>query len=919
MEVNKLYVGNNIEVLKTFPDNCIDSIITDPPYGLTSIVKRFGKDDSAPAKFGSDGAFARASKGFMGQCYSDDTEILTEDGWFLLSKVVDDKYKGRFYSLNPDTNEIELVRAVDWQKYDYNNDMYHFSGRSVDLLVTNNHKLYIQKQNKKFEFCRADETPQSFSLSCTGNYVGLYNDTTAIGNKKYNSRWFMRFLGMYLGDGCVVHRKNQPEKQNFISIAAKKERKNKFATECLTELGVKHTNHRKQVLVYDKALEEYLSPLGKSYEKYIPNELFNYSKDLLEQLLLGLLSTDGYISNKTIQYYTTSKRLADDVQRLLFLCGYSSTLSERDRTEEHFTKSKRISYVISVLGKNKTFLFEKTDHKSKKKRLNLVKYDGKVYDVTLEKNHILLVRRNGKPVWSSNSWDGSGIEYNIELWSECLRVAKPGAILLAFGGTRTWYRIATAIEDAGWEIRDSIAWIYGCLSEDTEILTSDGWEHYHKNLDKSQIVCYNIEKDSFELHKPERKFFYENKHPAYRIKSDTTDQLVSRNHRVIVEREGKLIFLPAEELKDMERVPTLQSNFSILQKGLPKYTTTLATVEKIEYSGNVWCVQVPTGAFVARRNGMVFITGNSGFPKAFDIAKGIDKRLGVEREVTGTRITHDIRGNNLMRERVNLEGVKTFEYSETVATSEQAKLWDGWKTALKPSFEPIIVAQKPLYKSNVDNALEYGVCGFNIDGSRIETDEILSAEYNQPSGSGIYNWNKENTTIEKTGKVNTKGRYPANTILGCYCDSDVHNDDCPIRIMDRQSDEASRFFYCAKASKSERNEGLEHLAKVQKIYNGKSEKSSEDMKGVEARFTAQPQANFHPTVKPIKLMEYLCNLTKTPMPNGGIVLDPFAGSGSTLVAAIKSGREFVGIELSPEYAEIANGRILHELAQPRLF
>jgi len=692
-------------------------------------------------------------------------------------------------------------------------------------------------------------------------------------------------------------------------------------------------------------------------------------------------------------------------------------------------------------------------------------------------------------------WDGSGIELNVELWAECLRVAKPGATLMAFGGTRTWHRIAVAIEDAGWEIIDSIAWHYGCLSEDTEILTSNGWEHYHKNIDKSQIVCYDIEKDSFEIHLPERKFFYENKYPAYRIKSDTTDQIVSKDHRVIVEREGELIFQRAETLeseicvpilenlskvqkvvsnlqcdsstekqilfadmppktgreKEKENIkynlrnlwkkvfqtavlekknksPLLQSTLCRKSKALDKrhrpswktwldrrikeilqekhvwkeqpsmegwgyvfqtqrklsksankvcempsriykhvtqrwlrngtqvisgngikqaafengsgsshksqrrrqrdrksnviqkqfgsqkvrarssYTTTMATVEEIDYVGNVWCVQVPTGSFVARRNGNIFITGNSGFPKSYDISKGIDKKLGVERKSNGTKqIDVGMQSGNMHANRKS----EIKEVPNDVATSEEAQLWNGWKTALKPSFEPIIVAKKPLDDTNVNNALKWGVAGFNIDG----------------------------------GRVGEQERYPANTILGCYCDSDTHNNDCPVRIMDEQSgykkgsgisydytDEkeydvdgfiknikpnspsnrgdsggASRFFYTAKASKAERNAGLENLVAKQKIYNGKSNNSSKDIKDVEARFTTQPQQNFHPTVKPLKLMEYLCTLTKTP--TGGIVLDPFTGSGTTLLAARNVGRDFIGIELNEEYANIALARL----------
>jgi len=127
----------------------------------------------------------------------------------------------------------------------------------------------------------------------------------------------------------------------------------------------------------------------------------------------------------------------------------------------------------------------------------------------------------------------------IDVWKEAYRVLKPGGHLLSFGGTRTYHRMACAIEDAGFQVRDMIQWIYGCLSEDTEILTINGWEHYHKAIELHPVLCYNIDKDTFEFCKPERSFIYENKHTAYRIQSDYTDQIVSRNHRCIVERGGR--------------------------------------------------------------------------------------------------------------------------------------------------------------------------------------------------------------------------------------------------------------------------------------------------------------------------------------------------------------------------------------------
>ena len=157
------------------------------------------------------------------------------------------------------------------------------------------------------------------------------------------------------------------------------------------------------------------------------------------------------------------------------------------------------------------------------------------------------------------SWDSSGIAFDTEMWADIYKLLKPGGHLLAFSGSRTYHRMAVAIEDAGFEIRDQLIWMYGCLSEDTEILTVDGWKRYHKAILSDTVVCYNIDNDNYELHKPTDKFYYDNKHIAYRIKSDTTDQIVSRNHRVIVERNGRKVFAQAEILERQESVPVLES------------------------------------------------------------------------------------------------------------------------------------------------------------------------------------------------------------------------------------------------------------------------------------------------------------------------------------------------------------------------
>jgi len=338
---------------------------------------------------------------------------------------------------------------------------------------------------------------------------------------------------------------------------------------------------------------------------------------------------------------------------------------------------------------------------------------------------------------------------SVEIWQECLRVLKPGGYLLAFAGTRTQHRMAVRIEDAGFEIRDMIAWVYG-----------------------------------------------------------------------------------------------------------------------------------------------------SGFPKSLNIGKAVDKLQGNEREVIGKGSPMSSLGT--MHDD-NWESDS--EYNETKGTSE----WEGYGTALKPALEPITVARKPLSEKTVaENVLKWGTGGINIDGCRVEgTQEYLDGKGNstqkkQGDVYGFANYDKLHTRAEP----NQSGRFPANFIhdgsqmvldlfpenagaaapvakgqngdsKGIYGDFDQKGDDGASFYNDSGS--AARFFYCAKASKSERNAG-----------------------------------NNHPTVKPIKLMSYLVRLVT---PAGGIVLDPFAGSGTTALSAIKEGVDFIVMERDPQYIEIIQHRVNYFLHQ----
>lgn len=397
------------------------------------------------------------------------------------------------------------------------------------------------------------------------------------------------------------------------------------------------------------------------------------------------------------------------------------------------------------------------------------------------------------------AWDSTGIAYNVNVWRECLRILKPGGYLLAFGGSRTYHRLACAVEDAGFEIRDQIQWVYG-----------------------------------------------------------------------------------------------------------------------------------------------------SGFPKSLDVSKAIDKAAGAKREVVGRRLsafgTNTATGGRVSR---NGGGAGLWAGSEpkevllagTPATPEAIE-WDGWGTALKPAHEPIVMARKPLSEPTVAaNVLRWGTGAINVDGCRVPMESEDDAAMHRYNCEGGYkrqkNWHLNDLTKgtlaggwkKPTGEPPAvQGRFPANLIHDgsdevvslfpqtgtssggraghtvAYCGGfrQEHYGDMKPGFGDSGS--AARFFYVAKASKADRDEGLEGLQ--EKITQGMRSNAGPALVG-EGRIRTQVRNN-HPTVKPTALMAYLCRLITPP---GGIVFDPFAGSGSTGKAAGREGFRFWGIELDEQYFDIACRRI----------
>jgi site-specific DNA-methyltransferase (adenine-specific) len=386
----------------------------------------------------------------------------------------------------------------------------------------------------------------------------------------------------------------------------------------------------------------------------------------------------------------------------------------------------------------------------------------------------------------NRAWDNSGIAYDQVVWTECLRVLKPGGHVLAFGGSRTYHRLATAIEDAGFEIRDQIQWVYA-----------------------------------------------------------------------------------------------------------------------------------------------------SGMPKSLDVSKALDKQAGEVREVIGRDESKWRNADNYKGEKYSAMRASDYETKATITApaSDLAKQWDGWGTALKPANEPIVLARKPLIGTVATNVATWGTGALNINatrvGSEVRVNEGMSSlgvmhddawKPNKVSSTVSGRWPANIIFDEEAGALldeqsgtssskQTTGKRTGKTagILGAYVGQDS------VTMGHTDSGGASRFFFCPKASKKERDEGLEDFegryvaASNQaqaELARGHTDFNDEGLNNVQFR------KNYHPTVKPVALMRYLVRLVTPP---NGIVLDPFMGSGTTGCAVVLEDKQFIGIERDESYMPIAEKRIQYFL------
>jgi len=365
------------------------------------------------------------------------------------------------------------------------------------------------------------------------------------------------------------------------------------------------------------------------------------------------------------------------------------------------------------------------------------------------------------------------------------------------------------------------------------------------------------------------------------------------------------------------------------------------------------------------RDQIMWVYG-SGFPKSHNIGKAVDKIQGNKREVVGEmRAGETALGQN--------SGWNSHNNITEIPITKGNSPYEGWGTALKPAHEPIVMARKPFKGSVAQNVLEWGTGGINIDGCRIETDwksERPESWFNSGksiSGEPTYGGNLKTLTESTLGeRLNDGGRFPANIIfdeeagkildeqtgeVGNGWKKNYGKEDYNGKQYDSSTNQcqhgggyngkntyvdtggASRFFYCPKASRKDRNEGMPeevptftgrprredgsviyketHPEEWAKAMEGKPRKEKTSLAASEEILqpTLKGTMNIHPTVKPTDLMAYLVRLVT---PKGGTVLDPFMGSGSTGKASVREGFDFIGIEREDEYMEIAKSRIEHE-------
>jgi len=506
-----------------------------------------------------------------------------------------------------------------------------------------------------------------------------------------------------------------------------------------------------------------------------------------------------------------------------------------------------------------------------------------------------------KKGFMGKAWDG--FVPPPALWREVYRVMKPGATALVFSGTRTYDLMTLSLRLAEFEIKDTLMWLYGCVSEDTEILTTNGWKKWNELSEGEEIYNLNLLNGKIEKDIVLEKFVYDIEDELINIKNDNTDQLITKNHKVILKyhTSHKWTWKYAKMIMSITE-PIFIPVYNIMNRTISSIPINTGDIKVVKYKGKVWSIRTNNMTYIARRNGKIFITGNSGFPKAQDISKMIDKKLGKfeERKIIGKTNTTYPQADNSVSERsygisgANMlkdESAERVTLNITAPATPEAELWDGHKThSLKPAYEPIIMAIKPNDGSYADNALKWGVSGLNIDPARVGNEEIF-VKGGKKGGVAYGDWSNE---VNQTHI----GRFPANVLL----------DEEAAKMVDEQSGRLKSGGTGMQYKRNEYNASSYMIGNIHRTNIPPSEGGASRFFYVaKASRTERKEYNNHPTVKPIALIEYLIKLIKQSTYN--YILDPFVGSGTTAIVCEKLNINWLCIDNDEHSCYIAKQRI----------
>lgn len=344
-------------------------------------------------------------------CYDEKTEVLTDAGWKYFRDLTG---KELFYSLNPDSWQVELLPSAGNVVKEYSGPMLHIRGAGVDLLTTPNHKHYVNtswdKRRSEWRLATSLELMQeqgrvTMKRNCSPIPGELPTWISPWEDSKFLAKDWLFFLGYYIADGhCVEGNRVFISDGNRDNLMYLKKR----IGDAFGPTKIVDSPTCWQLVIRSPKLAKYLEPLGHAHSKRIPSELWLLDHHLLADLYQGLMTGDGTLKKKSNQYTTVSSTLADDVQRLLLHLGLSGSISSFDRAPRVFpsgqTSAVSRTYTVSEnLTRNEPTVRIPSSKGFRTNGLSWEEYTGKIYCVTLQKNHILYVRRNGKTVWSGNS------------------------------------------------------------------------------------------------------------------------------------------------------------------------------------------------------------------------------------------------------------------------------------------------------------------------------------------------------------------------------------------------------------------------------------------------------------------------------------------------------------------------------------